>query len=169
MKKRTAKMKSMRKTRQEAPILQKVNSEKKLTVNSQSQWSTTMMTSTRWCNLMTSARADVVVMTSAMTSTSDQRRVRRVIQFSPKLWSTHKGTWSVRWGQFFSGDVDRRKTIPMTTAVSWSEQYWRGMRRVEKLSNLWLTCGGAWMVRWWWFRRFCVDQLKIYTVICLMY
>ena len=144
MKKRTAKMKSMRKTGQEAPVLQKVNSEKKSMVNSQSQWSTTMMTSARWCNLMTSARADVIVMTSAMTSTGDQRHV---IQFSPKLWSTREGMWSIRWGQFFSGDVDQRKTIPMTATVSWSEQYWRGMRRVEKLPNLWLTCGGAWMVR----------------------
>ena len=91
---------------------------KKSTVNSQSQWSTTMMTSARWCNLMTSARADVVVMTSAMTSTSDQRRVRRVIQFSPKLWSTREGTWSIRWGQFFSGDIDQRKTISMTATMS---------------------------------------------------
>ena len=45
--KQTAKMKSMRKTGQEAPVLQKVNSEKKSMVNSQSQWSTTMMTSAR--------------------------------------------------------------------------------------------------------------------------
>ena len=49
MQKRTAKMKSTRKTGQGVPGLQKVNYEKKSTVNnqSQSQRLTTMMTSAR--------------------------------------------------------------------------------------------------------------------------
>ena len=87
---------------------------------------------------------------------------------TPELWSACEGAWRVQWGRFFSSDVDRRKKISTMAAVSWSEQYWWHMRRVEKLPNLWPTCGGTWMVRWWWFWRPCVDRLKNYSVICLM-
>ena len=87
---------------------------------------------------------------------------------TPELWSACEGAWRVQWGQFFSSDVDRRKTIPTMAAVSWSEQYWWHVRWVEKLPNLWPTRGGTWMVRWWWFWRPCVDRLKNYSVICLM-
>ena len=166
-------MKSTRKTGQGVPGLQKVNYEKKSTVNnqSQSQRSTTMITSARWCKLKTSARADMVMMTLAMTSAGDQRRVecvRHMIQSSQELWSTREGVWRVWWGRFFSGDVDQRKTIPMTAAVRSSKQYLWHMRRVEKLLNLWSARSSAWMVRWWWFQLLCVDRLKIYPVICLM-
>ena len=148
-------------------LWEKVNGQQQ----SQSQRSTTMITSARWRKLKMSARADMVMMTSAMSSTGDQRRVecvRHVIQSSRKLWSTREGVWRVRWGRFFSGDVDQRKTIPMTAAVSSSKQYLWRMRRVEKLSNLWLARSSTWMVRWWWFQLLCVDRLKIYPVICLM-
>ena len=148
-------------------LWEKVNSQQR----SQSQRSTTMITSARWRKLKTSARTYMVMMTTAMTSAGDQRCMecmRHVIQSSQELWLTRKGAWRVRWGRFFSNDVDQRKIIPMMAAVTWSEQYLWRMRRVEKLPNLWPVHSNAWMVRWWWFQLLCVDRLKIYPVICLM-
>ena len=72
MQKWTTKMKSTRKTRQEAPRLQKVNSEKNLTINGQPPKSKSTVNDD--VSTMTSVRADVVVMTSA----KDQRHVERV-------------------------------------------------------------------------------------------
>ena len=37
---------------------------------------------------------------------------------SPEIWSAHESAWGFRSGPFFSGYVDRRKTIPMKVAVS---------------------------------------------------
>jgi len=141
--------------------LRKVNSNEKSTVKGQLP----MMTSARWHNLMTLALdADMAVMTP-VGDPATRGACERVVQSSLKLLSVREGAWSVWWSWFFAGDVDRSKTIPMTVAVRWLEQYrWR----VEKQPNLWLVHGGAWNVRWWWFWRLCVDRLKIYTLIFLM-
>ena len=107
-----------------------------------------LMTSTRWRHLMTSVMADVdadvAVMTLAMMSTSDlaaHAACEHVVQSSPKLLLARDGMWGVRLCRFFSSDVDQSKSIPMTAAVRWSEQYWRRVRCVEKLLNLWPARG----------------------------
>ena len=62
-------MKSTRKTRQEAPRLQKVNSDKNLTINGQPPKSKSTVNDD--VSTMTSVRADVAMMTLAMTSAGD--------------------------------------------------------------------------------------------------
>ena len=69
---------------------------------------------------MTSVKADVDADVAVMMLASDPAvRVarERVVQSSPKLLSARNGAWEVGLCRFFSNDVDRSKSIPMTAAV----------------------------------------------------
>ena len=66
---------------------------------------------------MTSVRANVAVLTLAMTSVGDPAARECVVQLSPKLLSAHDDAWGVGLCRFFSDDVDRSKSILMMATV----------------------------------------------------
>ena len=116
------------------PVLVKVNHQKKVNGWCQQvdRW---------WRQQMTSARADVVGMTSEMTSVGNPvvREAHR--STSPNLRVVREGAWTIRWNRFFFDDVDQRSKILMVSAATWSEMPWWRVRHVEFFAK---TLTGAW-------------------------
>ena len=124
----------------------KVNSSKN--VNGQPKSKSTLKVNDQRCQdwEMTSAddktqmtaRADMAELFGACSACEAVEMARELVQRIPVMCGS---AWAIRWSQFFSENVDRRKTSPMVATTTRLEQPWWGVKRIGDLAE---NLIGAW-------------------------